>query len=302
MSGKFRRYNNPWLLLGTLMYLSMLTHAGAMGRNQRFESLSALLYELNITHDATLESMISASQVWRRKPGQERWDLPALDIPERIEHKVFELLAQIGLTEPTAPGRKQYDYALLLGATVPGMKQRLDYLVDCWNQGVRFRHLIYLVGQRPLNPEIDYPQLLISQLQQSDNNKLDPYPFTETEAAIMLHQLVPMPVAMRAVPVEFIDTPRNWRNGFWHRPNTRDTLRHWAKIDPLPGTALVLSDQPHGMYQKEVVRQELTDFTIDLAAGPADPATTLPVYLDALALWLKNMELPGLREPVTQKD
>ncbi|KEI70475.1 hypothetical protein [Endozoicomonas elysicola] len=295
MPGNLSRFNYKWFLVGTLMYLSMFSHADAVDQDPSYEALpimlDSLLNELNIPHDATLESMISASQVWRRKPGQERWELPELGISKSKEHKVFELLEKLRLTSPAEPLSKQYDYALLLGATAPGIKRRLDYLAYWWNQGVRFKRLIYLVGQRPLNPGIDYLEILISKTDKPGNKKLDPYPFTETEAAKMLHQLAPIPEAMRALPVEFIDTPRNWRNGLWHRPNTRDTLKYWAKENPSPGTVLVISDQPHGIYQKEVVRQELSgSFSVDLAAGPADSTVTLPIYLDALALWLHNLK------------
>lgn len=285
------RFNYQRFLVGTLMYLSMLSQADTVDPVQHYKALTLtldeLLTELRISHAPTLESMIDTSQIWRRKPGQERWELPGLDISTNKRYRVFDLLEKLGLTSPIAPLTKQYDYALLLGATAPGMKRRLDYLADWWRQGVRFKRLIFLVGQRPLTPGADYLDILT---RKPDKKNLDPLPFTETEAAIMLHQLVPMPEAMRALPVEFIDTPRNWRSGFWHRPNTRDTLKHWVKSGPLPGAALVISEQPHGVYQKEVVRQELPGFAIDLAAGPADPATTLPIYLDALALWLYNLK------------
>ena len=271
------------------MYLSILSQADTVAPGQHYQALTftldELLTELRIDHEPTLESMIDSSQIWRRKPGQERWELPALDISTGKEYRVFDLLEKLGFISPIAPLTRQYDYALLLGATAPGMKSRLDLLTDWWRQGVRFKRLIFLVGQRPLTPAVDYLEILTKKA-----DKKNPLPFTETEAAIMLHQLAPMPEAMRALPVEFIDTPRNWRNGLWHRPNTRDTLKHWVKTGPLPGTALVISDQPNGLYQKEVVRQELPGFTIDLAAGPADPATTLPIYLDALALWLYNLK------------
>lgn len=270
----------------------MLSQTDVIDLNQNYNallsSLDMLLTELSIPHDSTLESIISTSQIWRRTPGQERWELPELNISKDQKDRAFELLEKLGLITSAEPSNKQYDYALLLGATVPRMKRRLYYLAYWWDQGVRFRCLIFLVGQRPLYPGFDDLDILASK---AANKSLDPYPFTETEAAIMLHQLAPMPEAMRAVPVEFVDTPRNWRDGFWHRANTRDTIKYWVKAEPLPGTALIISDQPHGAYQKEVARQELpTGFSVDLAAGPADPETTLPVYLDALALWLHNLK------------
>ena len=304
MPGRNSQFNYQWFLVGTLMYLSMLSQADTVDPGQNYKALSLtldeLLTELRVPHDNTLESMIDTSQIWRRKPGQERWELPKLDIPQNKGHRAFYLLEKLGLISPIAPSSTQYDYALLLGATAPGMKRRLDYLAYWWSQGVRFKHLIFLVGQRPLTPGVDYLDILV---RKPDNKNQDPFPFTETEAAIMLHQLAPMPEAMRALPVEFIDTPRAWRNGLWQRPNTRDTLKQWVKAGPLPGTALIISDQPHGVYQKEVVRQELPGFAIDLAAGPADPATTLPIYLDALALWLYNLKpfIPGAEQAASSE-
>lgn len=293
-------FNYKWFLVGIpMMFLSMFSCADvvrqALNYKKSYEELSStldsLLNELDITHTSNLESMINASQIWRRKPGQERWELPELDIQENKERRIFELLKNLGLITPIIPARKHYDYVLLLGATVPSMKRRLDYLANLWNQGVSFKHLIYLVGQRPLSPKIDHLELFVTLPDSQHSKKLDPYPFTETEAAKMLHQLAPLPAAMKAQPAEFIDTPRNWRNGYWHRPNTRDTLKYWKKNSPSPGSTLVISDQPHGNYQKEIVRQELPEgFSVDLAAGPADSATTLPIYLDALALWLHNMQ------------
>ncbi len=298
------RFNYQRFLVGTLMYLSMLSQADTVDPGQHYKTLTLtldeLLTELRISHAPTLASMIDTTQVWRRKPGQERWELPGLDISTDKRYRVLDLLEKLGLISPIGPLTRQYDYALLLGATAPGMKRRLDLLTDWWRQGVRFKRLIFLVGQRPLTPGADYLDILTKK---PGKKTPDPRPFTETEAAIMLHQLVPMPEAMRALPVEFIDTPRNWRNGFWHRPNTRETLKHWVKSGPLPGTALVISEQPHGIYQKEVVRQELPGFDIDLAAGPADPATNLPIYLDALALWLYNLKpfIPGAEQPAPSK-
>ncbi|MFK0569667.1 hypothetical protein [Endozoicomonas sp.] len=281
------------------MFLSIFSRADTVEPTLSYQealstTLDSLLSELNIPHAANLDSMINASQVWRRKPGQERWELPELDIPAEKKSRVFELLEKLGLMASVVPTGKHYDSVLFLGATVPAMKHRLDNLIHLWNEGVRFRRLIYLVGQRPLDPTTDHLKLLAILPEDQHSKTLDPYPFTETEAAMMLHQLAPMPAAMKALPIEFIDTPRKWRNGYWHRPNTRDTLKHWKKNSPSPGSTLVISGQPYGNYQKEVVRQELPEgFLVDLAAGSAGSATRLVIYLDALALWLHNLQIPN---------
>ncbi len=80
MPGNLSRFNYKWFLVGTLMYLSIFSHADAVDQDPSYEAfpimLDLLLKELNIPHDTTLESMISVSQVWPRKPGQGQWELP----------------------------------------------------------------------------------------------------------------------------------------------------------------------------------------------------------------------------------
>ena len=39
-----------------------------------------------------------------------------------------------------------------MGGDLPGMVERLEYLVSLWQRGVRANHLIFLTADRPLDP------------------------------------------------------------------------------------------------------------------------------------------------------
>ena len=251
------------------------------------ESLGQLLTELEVAHEPNFTAMMDASQQWRRKPGQERWELNDISLSAEKMHRVFHLLKQLRMTDPVYPTIKEYDYVLLLGSTAPGMLQRLQHLTNLWNDGYRFKQLIYLVSQRPLQQSMDQSYVLANWAQTYQQ----PPAQTETDAARLLHQLTNLPAAMATLPVEFIDTPGQIHEGRWYRPNTRATVVHWLKQQPLPGSVLVITDQPHGNYQETVVRQALPDgFSVDLSTGSAKPSIRLVIYLDALALWLHNLQ------------
>ena len=252
------------------------------------KQLDSLLTTLRIPHKPDFSSMVETSQRWRRAPDQERWQLPDIKIDRATEAKAISLLREIGLIDGLTPSQKEFDYILLLGATVPRMQQRLEHLARLWQSGVRYKQLVFLTGQRPLTPEIDKVDELIANTSGHLATK-DSRPATESEAAVMLFQSTPLMPDMRAVPVVFVDSPRQWNQTYWQRPNTRDTLKTWMRRNPRAGSVLVMSEQPSAHYQQEVVRQELPEtFSVDIAARAAASGTRLAILLDALALWLHN--------------
>ncbi|MGI9276628.1 MAG: hypothetical protein ACR2PT_17520 [Endozoicomonas sp.] len=284
-----------YLLWITLMITPYSSSSGSPDSSGNFMSpLSGLLNTFKIPHDQTLKSMTEASQVWRRKPGQERWEMPEVKLGKTEHDTVQKFLNQLGLVDELMPESANYHYALLLGATVPRMERRLNHLASLWKKGVRFKRIIFLVGQRPLADGIDKVDTLIARTigkQATGERANAARPLTETEGAKLVFETSDLPPAMRLVPVEFVDTPRTWQHDHWQRANTRDTLKQWLGRKPEPGKTLVISDQPHAFYQAEVVKQELPDsFAVDAAAQESDPDTQLSIYLDALALWLHNRQ------------
>lgn len=63
---------------------------------------------------------------------------------------LFKSLKMIDQVEPTL---KNYENALVLGATIQSMRSRLQYLaslVDCY--GIQIKNIYFLAGKRELNP------------------------------------------------------------------------------------------------------------------------------------------------------
>lgn len=263
-------------------------------------SLSLLLDELGVPHSQDLNAICNASQRWRRKPDQERWEIQDIKMDDQRHQKVMALLEKLGLVNELKPSPQQYEYALLLGATIPRMEARLNQLVKLWNEGTRFNQIIFLVAQRPLTADIDQVDTLIGRMigkEASEKERQNARPQTETEGALMVFKATNMPDDMRKIPVLYIDTPRYWHNDHWQRANTRDTLKKWMEEykapagKPAGGKTLVVSDQPHSLYQHEVVRQELPDiFETKVTGEKARDNTRVVIYLDALALWLHNLQ------------
>ena len=276
------------LFIGMLnMFLSLEVLAD---RQELVKQLDNLLDTFNIPHKSDFSSMIDATQRWRRTPGQERWQLPDININDQTKAKVTALLKSIGVIDELKPSQQEFDYVLLLGATIPRMQKRLEHLARLWQSGVRYKQLVFLTGQRPLTPEIDKVDELIARTSGHLATK-DSRPATESEAAVMLFQSTPLMPEMRARPVIFIDSPRHWSQTYWQRPNTRDTLKTWLRQNPETGSVLVMSEQPSAHYQQEVVRQELPEtFNVQIAAQAAAEETRLAILLDALALWLHNLQ------------
>lgn len=273
---------------------SLLDHATVINP-VKLSDLAALMDEVGIPHSYSLESLISASQQWRRQPGQERWEMQDLPLSADQHETIMDHLKTLDLVQELLPSSTNYEYSLILGATVPGMERRLNHLSRLWQEGVRFNKIIFLVGQRPLKEGIDNIDNLVTSGigRQAQGKSADAArPITETEGAVQLFATMKLPEEMKKLPVEFIDSPRVWKQRHWHRANTRDTLIQWLKASPAPGKTLVISDQPHAHYQLEVVKQELPEaFQPEVTAQTADEQTRIILYLDALALWLHNLRL-----------
>ena len=300
-----RKQFREWSVLTVLLWMTVMNpqqnyatpapQQATPRTNALVHTMSELLDKLNVPHAMNLESITEASQRWRRKPGQERWEMPDIKLDFKQQERIMELLRKLELVSELRPKSKQFEYALLLGATVPRMENRLQQLIKLWVDGVRFNEIIFLVGQRPLTPGIDQVDTLVTRVlgkDATDEARKNARPMTETEAAHLVYQVADMPEDMRKVPIHYVDTPRLWQDDHWRRANTRDTLKKWMEQkNNEPSKTLVVSDQPHSLYQQEVVRQELPPaFHIEVTGQEAGVDTRIAVYLDALALWLHNLE------------
>ncbi|MRI33595.1 hypothetical protein EOPP23_11415 [Endozoicomonas sp. OPT23] len=258
-------------------------------------TLSELMSALDIPHHNNLHSLIKASQRWRRKPDQERWEVADLQLPAEKQRQVMELLSKLGLTGGVMPKSKKFHYAIMLSGTAPRMRARLQQLVKNWEAGVRFNQVIFLTSQRILNPAIDKIDELVASSIGADKTveeRSKATPATEFEAAQLVYFSTPMPDEMRKLKVHYTSTPRDWLGSRWQRKNTRQGMQEWLSTKPTKGSTLIVSNQPHVLYQGEVAYQEFPPgFSIEMTGGVATPDNqNLINYLDALALWLHNLE------------
>ena len=203
------------------------------------------------------------------------------------------LLTDICLINAIYPEQENYDYCIVLGATAPTMRARFAYAIELWQQGVSFKELIFLVGQRMLDPQIETNDLLyptntilpIKQTWKKPNNQ----PKTETDAArILCEQTALPPKFIDAVKISFVDTQGKTNSqGAYLRPTTGDTVHAWLAQNPKAGSILAISNQPFVSYQNAVLKTLLPKtFTLETVGCSVCNDIKISVIFDTLARWL----------------
>ncbi|MGB7977828.1 MAG: hypothetical protein WCF19_01550 [Chlamydiales bacterium] len=242
-------------------------------------ALSQLAFALDIPQDADL--VVETQKHWLRKPYQERWDIAELSSDQRLF--VLKWATEQGLFAPWKPVSETYDKALILGATTSRMQMRLDYLEQLWNEGTRFNEIVWLTGDRPLDPRVD-------ELTDRCRN--------ESEAAHILWEETDLPEEMRSLPVVFVAVPMKMEGSSLKRPNTEDTIIAWMKLYPEPCKALFVSDQPFCGYQFAIIKATLPNaFLFDLVGQGVDPTAhpaAAAITLDSIARWIYQENLMSI--------
>lgn len=265
-----------WLFLFTICLCSLAYTSPIQDHEINKTALCQLASALDIPQDADI--VAETQKRWLRKPNQERWEISELS-PDQKEI-VLNWATEQGLFAPWNPLYKTYDKAFILGATTSRMQLRLDHLIQLWNQGMRFSEIVWLTGDRPLDPRVD------GLLGRCNN---------ESEAARILWQETPLPEDMRHLPVSFIAVPMKVQDALLKRPSTEDTLIAWLETSPKPCRALFVSDQPFCGYQFSVIKATLPSaFQFDVVGPGADPTShpaAAAITLDCIARWIYQERL-----------
>lgn len=270
-------------------------------------ALRAIIQKTGVSYDGTLEDLVKKTQRsqidggWLRPVGKERWELPFdknVDVAWYIKQ-----FSKMGFIDGIMPCKQEYTYALILGATIQGMRARFAYLLYLiMEHGLKVKHIIFLVGQRPRDVKQEADEILFNQ----ENSEIpfntawmprDQLPATETELAHLIIAQSDIPADIREC-ISVVDTPMVVKNdGTTTRPTTEDTIISWLATNPELASILCISSQPHTIRQWCVVRRVLpAEWPVEcVGRAMRDPDINVYVLLDTLARTLWEI----LKSPVT---
>lgn len=213
---------------------------------------------------------------------------------EALKPKIKPLLSKLGFTDASFPHFTEYQGAIVHGALLPRVRLRLHYLVEQWKQGVRFSHLYFLSGERPL--EVQEAKDLLMQdegsLLKIRKDWLEPMQFPKTECEMM--QLVwdqsEIPETMRKeVQVHFINAPmkKDMKSEKLLRPTTDDTVEYWLKVVPPYGRYLAVTNAPYTNRQDLVLRALASSgYGFETIGSGAIDQEKIAIFLDELARFI----------------
>ncbi|HEY2809806.1 MAG TPA: hypothetical protein VGJ00_00215 [Rhabdochlamydiaceae bacterium] len=240
------------------------------------QALSELAWDLGIPSHADIVN--ETQKQWLRPSGKERWEMAELPMEKR--KLVVQWAEKQGLLADRKPLMNTYDTALLFGAATPSMQKRLKYLKTLWEEGVRFKHIVWLTGDRPLDKRVD------AFTERCSN---------ESQAARVIWEEVELPAEMRELPIVFVEAPQKKVGLSLQRPSTLDTILTWLKTGPTPCKCLFISSQPYCCYQYAIVKSSLPEmFGFDVVGPRMDPdrhSASAAVILDTLARWIYQESL-----------
>lgn len=225
------------------------------------------------------QTIVNETQkAWLRTSGKERWE--AEDLYENRKINLMPLFEEVGLILEIKPQGKEYDYLLIPGALHKRVQLRMEHAIKLWNEGYRFKEIIFLGSERILDPKQEPTSTF--------DFDANPIPKTESEMMQWVYSHTDLPKDMKRIKTTFINAPNSVdANGKAKRANTGDTIARWLATNPQPGTCLIVSNQPHIGYQTEVAKTYLPkSFTIISAGGAIEPNTKVSEILDALARWI----------------
>ena len=234
--------------------------------------LEQVLKLTGVTYDGTLQDLVKVTQKgWLRPAGKERWEIE--DQPhEKQRAELLPLFKNMGLVDAYEVTESSYDHILFMGATVFRMALRMETLHEVIAKLTSYKDIIFLSGCRYLTD--NEKEFLV---------KRGWNPLATTEAGIYPRMFEEFQIPMnKVVCIDSLETKK--ADGTMYRPTTADTVKDWLKMNPTPGTALVISSQPFCHYQKVVTESLLpATFTVKAVGVKAPEDTTVAVYLDTLA-------------------
>lgn len=260
-------------------------------------SILEIMNVLELPHDGALESIVNITQekfIQKKPDGQrkERWEIE--EVLPHLKKEAMPILDKLGMLKEFFPSGEKYDSVLMFGALLPSVRKRLNYLIDLWENGVRFDKIVFLGGERPLIEEKESRDMLYDKknkdmLVRGDWQVPEKKPTNELEMMQLVWNQARLPDDMRKISTEWINAPLkpNPTGGKPLRPTTEDTINIWLRNSPTERKILAISNNPHIGYQQSVLETYLPeDFKIETVGSAASLELSLAFYLGEMTRWL----------------
>ena len=245
--------------------------------------IKRIFYSMGISAENDLKDVVKITQQkWLKTNDRAKTD----EIDKRRENYIYQL-KEIGCVDRILPSKKNYHYCLLLGGQYQTFVSRLEYLIDKWEKGVRFKSLVFLGEKRVLDFEREKKFILNHPNKQLRMKAAQRMPQTEMEMMKFIYDNIEIPREMRTLKTVFIDGAMHVSNNENSFPDIYDSVISWLNMEkPMTGACLVVSSQPYVGFQESVVRSALSNnFEVEAVGMEASPDTRMSLYLDTLARW-----------------
>jgi len=248
------------------------------------QPIKRILYSMGLSCDGDLKNVVKLTQQkWLKKNDRDTLE----EVDKKRESYIYQL-KEAGCIDRILPFKKNYDYCLVLGGQYQTFISRLQYLIDNWEKGVRFRSLVFLGEKRAVDFEKEKKLLLKNSNNQIRTKVSKKMPQIEIDMMKFIYENTEVPKEMRALKTVFIDGAMDISNREIVLPNIFNAILTWFnEAKPAAGSCLVVSSQPYVGYQESIVRAALNrNFEIEAIGDAALPETKVSIYLETLARWL----------------
>ncbi len=253
--------------------------------NNPSQELLRVLELTNIDHDGTLAGIVSATQGAWFKSGKFRFEISDED-REMITPELMECFQKLEMVHDRFSSKDEYDYVLLLGATITAVRKRLAFLLKCMSVSLKANNVVMLGSGRKLDPQRESFEMLTN-----PENGILAFKegwFLEGDAPRTEAEMMKMVVEQSDLPsdLEFVFIAHTGE-----RANTGQTVEMWLEQEsPAVGSVLAVSSNPFVGYQAQSVANSLPQgFGIEGCGYASIAAYGLHVYLDNLAKFLYEL-------------
>lgn len=259
--------------IALLLLSSLHLYAGACCYQPPLEQLVSVLKITGMEDLNDQEPILDQINTWAQKNllrREERWDIQTNQF-EKLASELKPLLAELGFMEMVSARRKNYQGAIVHGASIHTARMRILHLDSEWRRGVRFPCIYFLTGDRPL----------------ADWEKSFTSGKTEKEMMYQLwNELDISPDMKEQVSVHFIASPMklNPDNNKLLRPTTIDNVKDWIKTSPAPGNYLAVSNAPYILRQDFIIKVLTSEkYNFETIGPSAQNDEKIFIFLDELA-------------------